>query len=75
MVILTGSTEVFLTPVNNKSSKNRDIAHGPGLAEYGQPLPLIACGVVMKKIIQPLGWFVVLTSVLAVASSLSLGLV
>ncbi|WP_216744492.1 hypothetical protein [Pseudomonas sp. CVAP len=32
-------------------------------------------GVVMKKIIQPLAWFVVLTSVLALASSLSLGLV
>jgi len=32
-------------------------------------------GVIMKKIIQPLGWFVVLTSVLALASSLSLGLV
>ncbi|ALI03613.1 hypothetical protein C1Y08_17430 [Pseudomonas sp. FW306-02-F02-AA] len=32
-------------------------------------------GVLMKKIIQPLAWFVVLTSVLALASSLSLGLV
>jgi len=29
----------------------------------------------MKKVIQPLGWFVVLTSVLALASRLSLGLV
>lgn len=29
----------------------------------------------MKKVIQPLAWFVVLSSVVAVASSLSLGLV
>lgn len=29
----------------------------------------------MKKIVQPLGWFVVLSSVLALASGLSLGLV
>ncbi len=29
----------------------------------------------MKKVIQPLAWLVVLTSVLALASSLSLGLV
>jgi len=32
-------------------------------------------GVVMKKVIQPLAWFVVLTSVLALASGVSLGLV
>lgn len=29
----------------------------------------------MKKLIQPLAWFVVLSSILALASSLSLGLV
>ncbi|PWK35698.1 hypothetical protein C7534_11640 [Pseudomonas sp. OV226] len=29
----------------------------------------------MKKILQPLAWFVVLTSVVAVASGVSLGLV
>lgn len=34
-----------------------------------------APGVVMKKVIQPLAWFVVLTSVLALASGVSLGLV
>jgi hypothetical protein len=32
-------------------------------------------GVLMKKVVQPLAWFVVLTSVLAVASGISLGLV
>lgn len=32
-------------------------------------------GVVMKKVIQPLAWFVVLTSILALASGVSLGLV
>ncbi|MCP1445101.1 hypothetical protein J3D54_004233 [Pseudomonas sp. GGS8] len=29
----------------------------------------------MKKVIQPLAWFVVLTSILALASGISLGLV
>ncbi len=32
-------------------------------------------GVVMKKVIQPLAWFVVLTSIVAVASGVSLGLI
>ena len=32
-------------------------------------------GVVMKKVIQPLAWFVVLTSILALASGVSLVLV
>ncbi|EJM81047.1 hypothetical protein PMI33_05009 [Pseudomonas sp. GM67] len=32
-------------------------------------------GVLMKKVVQPLAWFVVLTSVLALASGISLGLV
>jgi len=38
-------------------------------------IPLESPGVVMKKVIQPLAWFVVLTSVLALASGVSLGLV
>lgn len=38
-------------------------------------VPFRLPGVVMKKVVQPLAWFVVLTSVLALASSLSLGLV
>ncbi len=29
----------------------------------------------MKKVIQPLAWFVVLTSIVAVASGVSLGLI
>ncbi|VVO07323.1 hypothetical protein PS723_03132 [Pseudomonas fluorescens] len=32
-------------------------------------------GVVMKKVIQPLAWFVVLSSIVALASGVSLGLV
>jgi len=32
-------------------------------------------GALMKKVVQPLAWFVVLTSVLALASGISLGLV
>jgi hypothetical protein len=32
-------------------------------------------GAVMKKVIQPLAWFVVLSSILAMASGVSLGLV
>jgi hypothetical protein len=45
----------------------------------GNPLeildPFRLPGVVMKKVIQPLAWFVVLTSILALASGVSLGLV
>ena len=53
----------------------QQIAAGPSLAEQGNPNPFRLSGVAMSKVIQPLAWFVVLSSVLAVASGLSLGLV
>ncbi|EXF92889.1 hypothetical protein HK44_004070 [Pseudomonas fluorescens HK44] len=70
---------VFFTPSPDSPNKQgppslaRVLLYMGNLIEILDPSRLP--GVVMKKIIQPLAWFVVLTSVLALASSLSLGLV
>jgi len=60
MVISTSPTE----------STNESDAPGMACILLSEYIP--THGVIMKKVIQPLAWFLVLTSVLAVASGLSL---
>jgi hypothetical protein len=79
MVIYTPGSIVFFTLTPENPTKQRP----PGLARVLLSMdnltetldPSRLPGVVMKKVIQPLAWFVVLTSILAVASGVSLGLV
>jgi hypothetical protein len=70
---------VVFTLLSDNPNKQGVSRHGPRLAQAFSNqktlIPLESPGVVMKKVIQPLAWFVVLTSVLALASGVSLGLV
>ena len=74
MVLITLKLRVLLTLHLGRLNKQGLVRMARVLLKLLQ-IKETAPGVVMKKVIQPLAWFVVLTSVLALASGVSLGLV
>jgi hypothetical protein len=74
-VFLTLKPMVFFTSRPDTPNKQGPAGMARVLLKHEHPKIPRLPGVVMKKVIQPVAWFVVLTSIVALASSVSLGLV
>jgi hypothetical protein len=74
-VFFTLKPMVFFTSCPAPLNKQGPAGMARVLLKHEHPKIPQSPGVVMKKVIQPLAWFVVLSSIVALASGVSLGLV